>query len=85
MDAKPKSERISPPMSSKDSISTPSTPNPRLSGPQFIGHLPRAEDTAMKTFIELSDNIYQYKTLGLSRQTEEGLTCDCSYKPGWFY
>ncbi|KAF8515699.1 hypothetical protein BU17DRAFT_51508 [Hysterangium stoloniferum] len=69
-------------MSSKDSISTPSTPNPRLSGPQFIGHLPRAEEDAMQTFIELSDNVYQYKTLGLSRQTEEGLTCDCSYEPG---
>ena len=36
----------------------------------------------MKNFAELGDNVYQYKTLGLSRQAEEGFTCDCVYESG---
>lgn len=36
----------------------------------------------MKAFTEIVDNIYQYKTLGLSRQADEGYTCDCTYEPG---
>ncbi|KIJ47294.1 hypothetical protein M422DRAFT_164308, partial [Sphaerobolus stellatus SS14] len=63
-------------------VPTPSTSTPRPSGPQFIDHLPRAEDEALKKFIELPDNVYQYKTLGLSRQAEEGFTCDCTFEPG---
>lgn len=77
-------ERTSPPLSSLDSVSTPSTtPTPRPSGgPQLIGHLMKAEEAAMKTFTQIFDNIYQYKTLGLSRQADEGFTCDCTYEPG---
>ncbi|KAF8578887.1 SET domain-containing protein [Ramaria rubella] len=82
MDVKPKMGGDSPPPLKRDTTSTPSTPTPRPSGPQLIGHLPRAEDAAMKTFSKLSDNAYQYKTLGRSRQAEESLTCDCSYEPG---
>ncbi|GJJ09368.1 hypothetical protein Clacol_003590 [Clathrus columnatus] len=80
---KTKSERISPPLSSLDSLSTPSTPTPRpTGGPQLIGHLSRAEEVALKTFTQISDNVYQYRTLGLSRQADEGFTCDCTYEPG---
>jgi len=81
MDIKPKSERVTPP---DFQAFTPSTPTPRPSGPQLIAHLPKAEHAAMKTFIELADNVYQYKTLGRSRQAEDSLVCDCSYEPGWF-
>lgn len=77
-------ERTSPPLSSLDSVSTPSTtPTPRPSGgPQLISHLMKADEAAMKTFTQILDNIYQYKTLGLSRQADEGFTCDCTYEPG---
>ena len=34
---------------------------------QLIGHLPRAEEAAMKTFVEIQENHYQYSTLGRSR------------------
>ena len=51
-------------------------------GPQLIGHLPRAEEEAMKTFVELPDNFYQYQTLGRSREALESMTCDCTYEPG---
>ncbi|KAF8525700.1 hypothetical protein JB92DRAFT_2701103 [Gautieria morchelliformis] len=82
MDVKPMLRRKSPSQPKMESTSTTSTPTPRPSGPQLIGHLPRAEEAAMKTFLELSDNAYQYKTLGRSRQAEDCLTCDCSYEPG---
>ena len=81
-----KAERPSTPVltSTKEESTTPapSTPTPRPSGPQLISHLPRAEEEARKTFIELDDNVYQYKTLGLSKQAEEGFTCDCTYEIG---
>ncbi|KAI0830234.1 hypothetical protein BC628DRAFT_1313213 [Trametes gibbosa] len=65
-----------PPVSSKTKAKPPKAPV------QLIGHLPRAEDEAMGTFIELPDNHYQYSTLGKSRESFEGMTCDCQYEHG---
>ncbi|TFK88803.1 hypothetical protein K466DRAFT_585207 [Polyporus arcularius HHB13444] len=49
---------------------------------QLIGHLPRAEEDAMKVFTEIPENAYQYNTLGRSREALESMTCDCQYEPG---
>ncbi|KAI0651187.1 hypothetical protein C8Q79DRAFT_932041 [Trametes meyenii] len=49
---------------------------------QLIGHLPRAEDEAMKNFTEIPGNHYQYSTLGKSREALESMTCDCQYEHG---
>ncbi len=51
---------------------------------QLIGHLPRAEEDAMKVFTEIPENAYQYNTLGRSREALESMTCDCQYEPGQF-
>ena len=66
---------------------TPSLPAKSKSKPgkapvQLIGHLPRAEEEAMATFIEIPDNHYQYSTLGKSREALESMTCDCQYEHG---
>lgn len=50
-------------------------------GPQLIGHLPKAEEDAMKTFTEMTRSHYQYATLGRSREALESMTCDCVYDP----
>ncbi|KAI0759666.1 hypothetical protein BC629DRAFT_1295328 [Irpex lacteus] len=50
--------------------------------PQLIGDLPRAEEAAMRTFVELQENAYQYGTLGRSREGGESMTCDCQYEHG---
>ncbi|KAF7793530.1 hypothetical protein EIP86_004644 [Pleurotus ostreatoroseus] len=50
--------------------------------PLLIGDLPRAEENAMKTFIEIRENHYQYSTLGRSREALESMTCDCQYEHG---
>ncbi|KAF9239430.1 hypothetical protein BU15DRAFT_61942 [Melanogaster broomeanus] len=55
---------------------------PKRKGPQLIGDLPRAEEAARATFIELPDNHYQYNTLGRSREALESMTCDCAYEHG---
>lgn len=52
--------------------------------PQLIGDLPRAEEAAMKTFVEIRDNHYQYGTLGRSREALESMTCDCQYEHGQY-
>ncbi|CAA7262089.1 unnamed protein product [Cyclocybe aegerita] len=49
---------------------------------QLIGDLPVAREAALKEFTEISDNNYQYKSLGRSREVFESMTCDCSYKHG---
>lgn len=69
------------PESSKSRSNSP-RPAPKKKGPQLIGHLPRAEKEAMKTFTEIPDNFYQYQTLGRSREALESMTCDCSFTPG---
>ena len=51
-------------------------------GPQLIGDLPRAEETALKAFQQISDNWYQYGTLGKSRQQEDSMVCECQYEAG---
>lgn len=53
-------------------------------GPQLVGHLPRADDDARRTFEELPGNHYQYSTLGRSREALESMTCDCQFVPGLF-
>lgn len=53
--------------------------------PQLIGDLPRAEKAALKTFVEIQENHYQYGTLGRSREALESMTCDCQYEPGQFH
>ncbi|KAI9058826.1 hypothetical protein FKP32DRAFT_1597140 [Trametes sanguinea] len=65
-----------PPVSSKAKGKPPKAPV------QLIGHLPRAEEDAMKTFTEIPENHYQYGTLGKSREALESMTCDCQYEHG---
>lgn len=83
----------SPSSSPKDTPRTSTTPpaGPKAKGKatsseaQLIGHLPRAEEAAMRTFIEIPENHYQYGTLGRSREAGESMTCDCQYEHGqWF-
>lgn len=63
--------------------SGPATPSVRpKSGPQLIGELPLAREAAMRTFVELPANAYQYGTLGRSREAMEGMICDCEFSPG---
>ncbi|KAF9264474.1 hypothetical protein L218DRAFT_862694 [Marasmius fiardii PR-910] len=52
------------------------------STPQLIGDLPVARDEALGTFVEMSDNWYQYKSLGRSRELMESMTCECQFSLG---
>lgn len=63
-------------------ISSKAKPKPERKGPQLIGHLPRAEEAAFRTFVEIQDNHYQYGTLGRSREALESMTCECQFDPG---
>ncbi|KAN0141834.1 hypothetical protein V8E53_000296 [Lactarius tabidus] len=57
---------------------TPSVPTkPLKKGPQLIGDLPISTDDAMKTFVQIQENHYQYSTLGRSREALESMTCEC--------
>lgn len=49
--------------------------------PQLISHLPCAHTEALSVFTEISDNQYQYGTLGRSREALESMTCDCLFDP----
>ncbi|KAF9451333.1 hypothetical protein P691DRAFT_663480 [Macrolepiota fuliginosa MF-IS2] len=65
--------------------STPPIKQPRKSPsnvPQLIGDLAVARQDALATFNEISDNNYQYKTLGRSRELLESMSCDCTYEHG---
>lgn len=76
------SMRPSPPLTP---LHTPSAANSKklpTSGPQLIGDLPLARNEALASFREISENNYQYKTLGRSREALESMTCDCSYEHG---
>jgi len=55
---------------------------PARKGPQLIGDLPCAEEDALRTFVEIPVNQYQYGTLGRSREALESMTCDCQYEHG---
>jgi hypothetical protein len=88
-------DSLFPPTDTKSSKPEPSPPpkrepsepvvnvKPKLTGPQLIGDLPRAEAAALATFEEMPDNHYQYGTLGRSREEGESMTCDCQYEHGW--
>jgi hypothetical protein len=77
------------PMKSEASASTSSSTSPKpestppaqrkplKKGRQLIGNLPVAREEAMKTFIEIQENQYQYSTLGRSREALESMTCEC--------
>jgi hypothetical protein len=63
--------------SPKPESATPAPRKPPKKGPQLIGELPIAREEAMKTFIEIQENQYQYSTLGRSREALESMTCEC--------
>ncbi|KAI0248399.1 hypothetical protein BJV78DRAFT_1379249 [Lactifluus subvellereus] len=56
---------------------TPAPRKPLKKGPQLIGDLPIAREEAMRTFIAIQENHYQYSTLGRSREALESMTCEC--------
>ncbi|KAH9061931.1 hypothetical protein EDB87DRAFT_1610315 [Lactarius vividus] len=69
---------ISASASPKPESITPSAPTkPLRKGPQLIGDLPITTEEAMKTFVEIRENHYQYSTLGRSREALESMTCEC--------
>lgn len=74
-----KSETPTPPPSLQ---ATFSPGNSKKSAIQLIGDLPVARDEALKTFSEISENNYQYKTLGRCKELSESMTCDCTYEHG---
>ena len=65
--ASPRTGSTTPSMSTK----------PLKKGPQLISDLPMATEEAMKTFVEIRENHYQYSTLGRSREALESMTCEC--------
>lgn len=71
----------------KSESNTPAPVNgkPKRAAHQLIGDLPRAEEVARATFVELPENHYQYNTLGRSREALESMTCDCVYEHGQSY
>ena len=68
--------------SMKEESTPPASTKPMSKEPQLIDHLPVAREEAMKTFVEITANHYQYGTLGLSREAGESMTCDCVYEHG---
>jgi [histone H3]-lysine36 N-trimethyltransferase len=79
-DVKPTNEDQSP--KAEAPASPPTASKPVSTGPQLIGDLPRAEAEALRTFVEISENHYQYGTLGRSREALESMICDCQYEHG---
>ena len=71
--SKPSSRKTTPPLKKK-----------KTNEVQLIGDLPRAEENAFKTFVEIPQNHYQYGTLGRSREALESMTCDCQYDHGQY-
>lgn len=79
-----KSSKLEPsPPPKRESSESVASVKPKVTGPQLVGELPRAEATALATFEEIPDNHYQYGTLGRSREEGESMTCDCQYEHGW--
>ena len=56
---------------------TTKLPPLKKKGPQLIGDLPISTEEAMKTFVQIEENHYQYSTLGRSREALESMTCEC--------
>jgi hypothetical protein len=63
--------------SPKPESTPPAQRKPLKKGPQLIDNLPVAREEAMRTFIEIRENQYQYSTLGRSREALESMTCEC--------
>jgi histone-lysine N-methyltransferase SETD2 len=51
-------------------------------GPALIPELPLAWDEALASFDSLERCVYERKDLGLSREQDDMMVCDCSYDPG---
>jgi hypothetical protein len=82
--------RLNTPVESSSSSSSP-RPTKRLRTkkesppplkPTLITDLPRADDAAKETYIDLERCLYESKVLGLSKQTEEMMVCDCVHEKG---
>lgn len=50
--------------------------------PTLITNLPNADEAAKETYIDLERCLYESKALGLSKQTEEMMVCDCVHEKG---
>lgn len=48
-------------------------------GPILIDDLPTAWDEAHETFVTLEKCVYERKDMGLSRESDEMMVCDCSF------
>ncbi|OCF43734.1 histone-lysine N-methyltransferase, H3 lysine-36 specific [Kwoniella heveanensis CBS 569] len=57
--------------------SVKATPTPAPAGPQLIDELPEAWDEAHETFEALEKCHYEVKSLGLSKEQDEMMVCDC--------
>ncbi|KAH9476999.1 Histone-lysine N-methyltransferase, H3 lysine-36 specific [Psilocybe cubensis] len=87
-----KASRSPSPLPSTTDAASPKSVSPPLTAPpksgkkapaapiQLIGDLPIAREEAVRTFNEIFDNNYQYKTLGRSREALESMICDCTYE-----
>ncbi|KAF8626036.1 hypothetical protein AX15_005126 [Amanita polypyramis BW_CC] len=78
-----KSETPSPPPPLQVTLSSGSVKKTSGSTVQLIGNLPVARDEALKIFSEISENNYQYRTLGRCKELLESMTCDCTYEHGF--
>lgn len=68
--------------SSSSRVVTPKNRSPPP--PALVGELPLAWDAALDTFEQLDRCVYERKDLGLSREQDEMMVCDCVYDPGEF-
>ncbi len=50
--------------------------------PQIVFHLPEAHDEAVKTYTDVTSNVYRSGKLGRSKGQMDGMQCDCHYDPG---
>lgn len=53
--------------------------------PTLVPDLPLAWDEALETFETLDRCVYERKDLGLSREQDEMMVCDCTYDPGEYF
>jgi len=56
-----------------------SSSTPARAGPILIDDLPTAWDEAHETFTSLEKCVYERKDLGLSRESDEMMVCDCVF------
>jgi histone-lysine N-methyltransferase SETD2 len=55
---------------------------PTTIGPTLVPELPLAWDDALQSFEALDKCVYERKDMGLSREQDEMMVCDCVYDPG---